>query len=128
MGMSSWSLGLGRKNSTSNKLLSRDEFQLLEDKLEGIEALNNIVSHLKSEHHENRVSFWTLDLKYYIDLYFYSLKIRQEWRYTALVIDRLLLVIFTASSIIGTVSIILQAPSFYDKKTPIDQIMSRQFK
>lgn len=59
MGMSSWSLGLGGKNSTSNnKLLTRDEFQLLEDKLEGIEALNNIVSHLKSEHHENRVSFW----------------------------------------------------------------------
>jgi len=43
------------------------------------------------------------------------------------VIDRLFLVIFTAACICGTVSIILQAPSFYDMKKPIDEVMSHRF-
>lgn len=55
------------------------------------------------------------------------LKVREEWKYTALVIDRLFLVIFTAACICGTVSIILQAPSFYDMKRPIDEEMSHRF-
>ena len=55
------------------------------------------------------------------------LKVREEWKYTALVIDRLFLVIFTAACICGTVSIILQAPSFYDMKKPIDEVMSHRF-
>ena len=41
------------------------------------------------------------------------LKVKEEWKYTALVIDRLFLVIFTTACFAGTISIILQAPSFY---------------
>ena len=55
-------------------------------------------------------------------------KVKQEWKYTALVIDRLFLYIFTSSCIVGTVAIILQAPSFYDTQKPIDEIMSTKFK
>lgn len=54
-------------------------------------------------------------------------RLKQEWKYVALVCDRLLLVIFTLACIVGTTSIILQAPSFYDKKIPIDQQISKNF-
>ena len=40
-------------------------------------------------------------------------KVCEEWKYIALVIDRLFLLIFTTACLVGTVSIILQAPSFY---------------
>ena len=58
---------------------------------------------------------------------FFNIKAKQEWKYTALVIDRLLLFVFTTSCIVGTIAIILQAPSFYDQTVPIDQQMSRNF-
>jgi nicotinic acetylcholine receptor, invertebrate len=54
-------------------------------------------------------------------------KVKEEWQYIAHVIDRLFLWIFTSACVIGTVSIILQAPSFYDKVPPIDEKMSNRF-
>jgi nicotinic acetylcholine receptor len=54
-------------------------------------------------------------------------RLKQEWKYVALVCDRLLLVIFTLACFVGTSSIILQAPSFYDKKIPIDKLISKNF-
>ncbi len=70
-------------------------------------------------------------------------KIKEEWKYVALVIDRLFLYIFTTACIAGTCGIILQgkeknaliwikeflflAPSIYDNRKPIDVIKSNRF-
>jgi nicotinic acetylcholine receptor len=52
---------------------------------------------------------------------------KEEWKYVALVIDRLFLWIFTTACAVGTCGIILQAPSFYDNKIPIDVQISKRF-
>ncbi len=39
-----------------------------------------------------------------------------------MVIDRLLLWIFTAACLIGTFGILLQAPSIYDERKPLDNL------
>lgn len=103
-----------KHNKKSNSLMksradfkNKNEYQYYLDKTESIKAVRAMISHLKVEDDEKRV--------------------REEWKYTALVIDRLFLVIFTAACICGTVSIILQAPSFYDMKRPIDEEMSHRF-
>jgi nicotinic acetylcholine receptor len=72
-------------------------------------------------------------------------KIKEEWKYVALVIDRLFLYIFTTACIAGTCGIILQgktekifienysnffffsAPSIYDSGKPIDAEKSNRF-
>ncbi|CAF3425142.1 unnamed protein product [Rotaria socialis] len=54
-------------------------------------------------------------------------KIKEEWKYVALVIDRLFLYIFTTACFCGTCGIILQAPSIYDYRKPIDVIKSNRF-
>lgn len=71
-------------------------------------------------------------------------KIKEEWKYVALVIDRLFLYVFTTACIAGTCGIILQgnerrklkiylflsfllAPSIYDSATPIDKEKSNRF-
>ncbi|CAF2265107.1 unnamed protein product [Rotaria magnacalcarata] len=53
--------------------------------------------------------------------------IKEEWKYVALVIDRLFLYIFTTACFCGTCGIILQAPSIYDYRKPIDVIKSNRF-
>ena len=87
---------------------SRSQFEYRMDQLRGCLAVNNIVDNLREEDEENRVE--------------------QEWKYTAMVIDRLFLILFTMTCIIGTCVIIFQAPSLYDTTLPIDLIMSRRFK
>ncbi|CAF2028460.1 unnamed protein product [Rotaria magnacalcarata] len=52
---------------------------------------------------------------------------KEEWKYVALVIDRLFLYIFTTACFAGTCGIILQAPSIYDYRKPIDLIKSNRF-
>ncbi|CAF0776735.1 unnamed protein product [Adineta steineri] len=54
-------------------------------------------------------------------------KVKEEWKYVALVIDRLFLYIFTTACIAGTCGIILQAPSIYDNRKPIDIVKSNRF-
>ncbi|CAF1566772.1 unnamed protein product, partial [Adineta steineri] len=54
-------------------------------------------------------------------------KVKEEWKYVALVIDRLFLYIFTTACVAGTCGIILQAPSIYDNRKPIDVIKSNRF-
>ncbi|CAF1383687.1 unnamed protein product, partial [Didymodactylos carnosus] len=54
-------------------------------------------------------------------------KIKEEWKYVALVIDRLFLYIFTTACIAGTCGIILQAPSIYDNRKPLDVLKSNRF-
>ncbi|KAK3860252.1 hypothetical protein Pcinc_033686 [Petrolisthes cinctipes] len=48
----------------------------------------------------------------------------QDWKYVAMVLDRLFLWVFTIACVAGTCGIIFQAPSLYDTRRPIDQIYS----
>lgn len=50
---------------------------------------------------------------------------RQDWKYVAMVLDRLFLWIFTLACVVGTAGIILQAPSLYDDRESIDVTMSQ---
>lgn len=49
-----------------------------------------------------------------------STRVKEDWKYVAMVLDRLFLWIFTLAVIVGTAGIILQAPTLYDKRIPID--------
>ncbi|CAG0913023.1 unnamed protein product [Notodromas monacha] len=51
--------------------------------------------------------------------------IEEDWKFVAMVLDRLFLWIFTISCVAGTGIIILQAPSIWDKRLPIDIKMSK---
>ena len=51
---------------------------------------------------------------------FLCLQIEDDWKYVAMVLDRLFLWIFTTACVVGTGTIILQAPSLYDTSRPID--------
>jgi nicotinic acetylcholine receptor, invertebrate len=72
-----------------------------------IQGIINVYEHIKEENEEKEV--------------------REEWKFIALVIDRLFLWIFTTVCIAGTIGIIFTAPSFYDTKTPIDAKLSQRF-
>ncbi|KAL4228144.1 Neuronal acetylcholine receptor subunit [Mactra antiquata] len=53
----------------------------------------------------------------------YTASIREDWKYVAMVLDRLFLWIFTVACVVGTFGIILQAPTLYDNReilTPVD--------
>ena len=41
---------------------------------------------------------------------------REDWKFVAMVLDRMFLWIFTTACVVGTCGIILQAPSFYDTR------------
>ncbi|CAF0871202.1 unnamed protein product, partial [Brachionus calyciflorus] len=90
------------------KINSSQQLQHFLHKNEALDAVSNICDHFKKEERQKRI--------------------KQEWRYIALVIDRILLVTFSTACLAGTTAIILQAPSFYNTKTPIDQLMSKHFK
>ena len=49
---------------------------------------------------------------------------KEDWKYVAMVLDRLFLWIFTMAVVVGTAGIILQAPSLYDDRIPIDKELS----
>ena len=49
---------------------------------------------------------------------------KEDWKYVAMVLDRLFLWIFTLAVCVGTAGIILQAPSLYDERKPIDREIS----
>lgn len=42
-----------------------------------------------------------------------------DWKYAAMVIDRLLLWVFSSAFFVGTFGILLKAPSIYDQRKPI---------
>lgn len=48
------------------------------------------------------------------------LQVEEDWKYVAMVIDRIFLWIFTFACVIGTALIIFQAPALYDYTKPID--------
>ncbi|KAG8199973.1 hypothetical protein JTE90_006217 [Oedothorax gibbosus] len=51
--------------------------------------------------------------------------VKDEWKYVAMVLDRLFLWMFTGACVIGTAGIFLQAPLLYDTDMPIDVISSK---
>ncbi|KAF0287126.1 Acetylcholine receptor subunit alpha-like [Amphibalanus amphitrite] len=51
-------------------------------------------------------------------------RVREDWKYVAMVLDRLFLWIFTLAVLVGTAGIILQAPTLYDDRRPIDEELS----
>lgn len=51
----------------------------------------------------------------------YTLQVKEDWKYVAMVLDRLFLWIFTLAVLVGTAGIILQAPTLYDDRVPIDK-------
>lgn len=51
-------------------------------------------------------------------------KVKEDWKYVAMVLDRLFLWIFTLAVLVGTAGIILQAPTLYDDRVPIDKKFS----
>merc|ERR1711936_19877 len=52
-------------------------------------------------------------------------KVADDWKYVAMVLDRILLWIFSFACVAGTCGIILVAPSLYDTRKPIDIIVSK---
>ncbi|CAL4166256.1 unnamed protein product, partial [Meganyctiphanes norvegica] len=53
-----------------------------------------------------------------------STRVKEDWKYVAMVLDRLFLWIFTLAVLVGTAGIILQAPTLYDERDPIDVTLS----
>nr|CAH7717349.1 unnamed protein product [Callosobruchus chinensis] len=51
--------------------------------------------------------------------------VAEDWKYVAMVLDRLFLWIFTVACIVGTGVIIFNAPSLYDTTKPIDVLISK---
>merc|ERR1719422_2845364 len=52
-------------------------------------------------------------------------KVADDWKYVAMVLDRILLWLFSFACVAGTCGIILVAPSLYDKRTPLDVLVSK---
>lgn len=83
-----------------------------------------------SYNNKSRVKIWDEKLlnKKIIIIIIISLfqnQIVEDWKFVALVMDRLFLVIFAVSCVVGTVAIIGQAPSLYEFKQPIDLKLSK---
>lgn len=57
-----------------------------------------------------------------------STKVKEDWKYVAMVLDRLFLWIFTLAVLVGTAGIILQAPSLYDDRVPLDKELSEVYR
>ncbi|CAK1542807.1 unnamed protein product [Leptosia nina] len=53
-----------------------------------------------------------------------STRVKEDWKYVAMVLDRLFLWIFTLAVLVGSAGIILQAPTLYDERAPIDVRLS----
>ena len=51
--------------------------------------------------------------------------IHDDWKYLALVLDRLFLWVFMVACVVGTVVIVFRAPTLYDDTAPIDVILSK---
>nr|AUO38744.1 nicotinic acetylcholine receptor alpha subunit 8 [Ascaris suum] len=46
-------------------------------------------------------------------------KVSEDWSYVSMVIDRLMLILFSTVNVVGTFVILLQSPTFYDTRPPM---------
>lgn len=53
-----------------------------------------------------------------------EMNVKEDWKYVAMVLDRLFLWIFSVAVLVGTCGIILHAPTLYDTRVPIDVDLS----
>ncbi len=60
----------------------------------------------------------------YKSAFFVLFQVKEDWKYVAMVLDRLFLLIFTVAVLVGSAGIILQAPALYDTRTAIDVQLS----
>ncbi|CAH2087616.1 unnamed protein product [Euphydryas editha] len=51
--------------------------------------------------------------------------VEDDWKYVAMVLDRIFLFAFTIACVLGTALIIFRAPTFYDNTKPIDILYSK---
>ena len=56
--------------------------------------------------------------------WFTRIQVIEDWKFIAMVLDRLFLWLFTLACLMGTGGIILRAPSLYDMREPIDAKVS----
>ncbi|CAI9731357.1 acetylcholine receptor subunit alpha-like 1 isoform X2 [Octopus vulgaris] len=75
---------------------------MAEDIQEAIDGVTFIAEHLKNEDQCG--------------------SIQEDWKYVAMVLDRLFLWIFTTACVVGTFGIILQAPTLYDNREPLQLV------
>ena len=54
----------------------------------------------------------------------FGFQVIEDWKFIAMVLDRFFLWVFTATCLMGTVGIIMRAPSLYDPRIPIDEKLS----
>ena len=66
---------------------------------------------LDSELHRHGHSIWCLCG---------PLQVSEDWKYVSMVIDRLFLWIFTTVCCVGTMSLLMRAPTLFDSKTPLE--------
>lgn len=91
-----------------------------------IESILFIAEHIRKEDKDNnvrRISYpFSIVFCFLISSF---LKVIEDWKYVAMVLDRLFLWIFTIACVVGTCGILLQAPSLYDQRVPIDSQLSQ---
>ncbi|XP_020714047.1 acetylcholine receptor subunit alpha-like isoform X2 [Ceratitis capitata] len=80
---------------------------------------NRCFLHTKCKSKVHRCSFCVRFIAEHTKLQEDSTKVKEDWKYVAMVLDRLFLWIFTMAVLAGTAGIILQAPTLYDDRIPI---------
>lgn len=48
-----------------------------------------------------------------------SPQVRDDWKFVSLVIDRLLLWVYSAACLVGTIVLLINAPVLYDNQPPL---------
>ncbi|XP_055870285.1 acetylcholine receptor subunit alpha-like 1 isoform X3 [Biomphalaria glabrata] len=74
--------------------------------MDAIDSVTYIAEHLKNEDRDSSMM--------------------EDWKYVAMVLDRLFLWIFTTACVVGTFGIILQAPTLYDNRSAITPMVSNE--
>jgi hypothetical protein len=86
--------------------------------------LENVIKFYMLEVPDDFLKVGTININFFLIFSFSSfiqpLQVEEDWKYVALVLDRLFLWIFAIACVVGTCLIILQAPSLYDTTNPID--------
>ena len=57
---------------------------------------------------------YSLNYRSNLSLKYFHVQVLEDWRYTALVIDRLLFLVFISITILGTITILLNAPHIFE--------------